>query len=340
MRRPVKKRTAHITVGSTLTLLFLWFAVPGSSPDEKASALREVVQIISRVDPIWILPLVTLLGLFFWLKAYRWKLILVDSGNIGTYDVVPATMIGFMANNILPAHLGELVRVYVLARTHRLSKTMVFSTVVLERMFDLFALLSFLGLCVLARSTPREVWIGGLLAGSGGLLLLGLLLLYGHKPEFLARGLSGLIRWLPAKTGFRIQEIFLAGSLGLGLLRRSRRSLFVMAVSLLHWFIMVIAIQLTLVAFGLDVPLTASFFILVVTAAGVMIPSAPGYWGIYQACFILALKPFNVPQETALAGSLYFHLINYIPVTVVGLAYMSRLGFRLKELGSSESAGA
>ena len=46
-------------------------------------------------------------------------------------------MIGFMGNNVLPAHLGELIRVFVLGRTFALSKAAVLSSVVLERILDM-----------------------------------------------------------------------------------------------------------------------------------------------------------------------------------------------------------
>ena len=88
--------------------------------------------------------LLALLFLYFWLKAIRWQLLLHPLHEFRTKQVFGPLMIGFMGNNVLPAHLGELFRVYVLARKYRLSKTAVFSTVVLERILDLAAILGFL----------------------------------------------------------------------------------------------------------------------------------------------------------------------------------------------------
>ncbi|HID23415.1 MAG TPA: flippase-like domain-containing protein, partial [Planctomycetaceae bacterium] len=90
----------------------------------------------------WTLPIfIVLVGLFFWVKGIRWKYLLSPLGRFRTREVFPAMMIGFMGNNLLPARLGEFIRVYVLGRQFHLSKTAVLSTVVLERVFDIAAIL-------------------------------------------------------------------------------------------------------------------------------------------------------------------------------------------------------
>ena len=64
-------------------------------------------------------------------------------------------MIGFMGNNLLPAHLGELARIFVLGREFNLSKTAVFSSVVLERVFDTATILAFFGASLLLVELPE-----------------------------------------------------------------------------------------------------------------------------------------------------------------------------------------
>jgi len=85
----------------------------------------------------------------FWLKAIRWRLLLQPLRKFQTKEVVPPLMIGFMGNNLLPAHLGELIRIFVLGREFSLSKAAVFSSVVLERIFDTAVVLLFLAMSLL-----------------------------------------------------------------------------------------------------------------------------------------------------------------------------------------------
>ncbi len=90
--------------------------------------------------------LMGLLFFVFWLKAIRWRLLLQPLRKLSTKEVVPSLMIGFMGNNVLPAHLGELIRIFVLGREFSLSKAAVFSSVVLERLFDMVVILLFCSL--------------------------------------------------------------------------------------------------------------------------------------------------------------------------------------------------
>ena len=54
-------------------------------------------------------------------------------------------MTGFFANNFLPAHLGEFVRMWVGGRVFRVSKTEVLATIVLERILDFSVIALMLG---------------------------------------------------------------------------------------------------------------------------------------------------------------------------------------------------
>jgi uncharacterized protein (TIRG00374 family) len=86
------------------------------------------------------------LFVFYWLKAWRWAMLLSPVGKFAPLkDLFPPMMIGFAFNNLLPAHLGDVVRVFVFAGQRDIKKTAVLSTVVLERVFDIIAILCFLG---------------------------------------------------------------------------------------------------------------------------------------------------------------------------------------------------
>ena len=94
-----------------------------------------------RTLPVMLLSLVA----FYWLKVVRWKLLLEPIGRYRPVrDLFPSTIIGFAFNNVLPAHLGEFVRVFVFSRQSGLSRTAVLSSIVLERIFDIIAILAFL----------------------------------------------------------------------------------------------------------------------------------------------------------------------------------------------------
>ena len=130
------KRILGIIVGVAVSLACLAYAMRGVSWEELKVGFANANYLT--------LPL--MLGVSV-------RLLLVKSGSLGV-AVVPhsavhratadatAVLIGFAANNVLPAHLGEFVRVFVVNRKFRIPATTVLSTVVLERIFDVLAILA------------------------------------------------------------------------------------------------------------------------------------------------------------------------------------------------------
>ena len=83
----------------------------------------------------------------------------------------------------------------------------------------------------------------------------------------------------------------------------------------------------------IDSPLIfVAFVLLGVVALGVSVPASPGYFGVIQGCFIAVLSGLSDQQEAVFAASVYYHLANYIPVTLLGLYYFNRSGLTLHEV--------
>ena len=85
-------------------------------------------------------------------------------------------------------------------------------------------------------------------------------------------------------------------------------------------------------SFGQTLSVLASFFVMCIIAIGVTVPSTPGFFGVVQYCFWLGVQPFGVDQADAFAASVYYHLSQYIPVTLVGLYYLHRSGLKLTQV--------
>jgi hypothetical protein len=99
-------------------------------------------------------------------------------------------------------------------------------------------------------------------------------------------------------------------------------------------------------AFGLYPNIAASFILLIFVAAGVMLPSAPGFVGVFQAATIGAFVllnnlnllgqhstgPFGVSKGEALSFSIILWLCSFLPVTLLGLYYLRREHLSLKSM--------
>jgi len=88
------------------------------------------------VDYRYIALAVAFTFMSYFLRAVRWRYLLISEKDIPLSSLYPATIIGYMANNILPARLGEFVRAYVLARREGLDTPAVFASLVIDRLFD------------------------------------------------------------------------------------------------------------------------------------------------------------------------------------------------------------
>ena len=312
-----------VWLGVAVSAVLLWVAVRGVSLDE-------VLQQLRQVRPVWLVPVIASIFLRFWLTAIRWQLLLRPVKRIGVHRLFAITMIGFMANNVLPARLGEFVRAYALGRSEALPPSLPFATIVIERIFDGFTLLVFLvgGLSFLQPSRTL-LWAAGLTCALYLGVLVGLVVLRTGRGLGL---LTAVLDRLPGRLAGPALHLLESFRVGLGVLGDVRALLLTALLSIVIWVVNAAGVEASFRAFALDLPPYASFLLLGTIAVALVLPSAPGYIGPFQAGTVQGLALVGVARETALSLSIVYHLANYIPITIVGLAYLSALNLTLGEL--------
>jgi uncharacterized protein (TIRG00374 family) len=313
----------RLWLGIAVSLVLLWVAFRGVPLDELGRSLRQV-------RPLWLVPVLVSILVRFWLTAIRWQVLLRPAKRIGTHRLFAVTLIGFMANNVLPARLGEFVRAYALGRAEALSSSLSFATIVVERVFDGFTLLLFLvaGLLFL----DPQPWLLWSAAAAGALYCAALVVLLGLRRPGGAALTARLCGWLPAGLRGRVTGLLGSFTLGLQVFDDPRALLAVAGLSLLIWLINVAGIQAMFATFALDLPVHAAMLVQAIIAVAIVLPSAPGYVGTFQVATVAALALFAVPEATALSLSLVYHAVNYVPITVAGLVYLSAMNLTLGEL--------
>ena len=244
-------------------------------------------------------------------------------------------MMGFMGNNLLPAHLGEFARIYVLGREFNLPKTAVFSSVVLERVFDTASILGFFGVSLLLVELPQMYKTVSLYMALLTAVAFLVFAVYVFSTERFVRAAEwslNRLRFLPATLRGTLTEMLESGAGGLASLQNARLTFWILITSALQWSLMGVMVYVALWCFGLHLPLHASFIVVGVTALGVVVPSTPGFFGVIQFCFWVSLRIFGVEKADAFAASVYYHFSYYIPVTLVGLYYPGHLGLRFGDI--------
>lgn len=316
--------------GFGISLLCLYLAFRGIAFDQIGQAL-------SQLNGMLFLGVYGLLALSYAVYTWRWQALLRPLAPLPFSQVWTALMLGLFCNNLLPARLGEVVRVYFLGNQTQLSKSALLATVLIERLGDVLMLL--LLLTGVLWWYPFPVWAEVIGAGTATLLLglLGFLALLAAAREQVVGYLQqpvGPLKWLSEGLRQRLQEFILTFTVPLQFLRQPRYLLPLLGFSALIWLLNVVLTQLFLLSFHILVPWYATVFLVGVSQLGTLIPASPGYVGTYQVLWQLALGVFAVTKSQALAASLVFHASWYIPLTLVGFILVLKMGLSLRQLST------
>jgi uncharacterized membrane protein YbhN (UPF0104 family) len=82
---------------------------------------------------------------------------------------------------------------------------------------------------------------------------------------------------------------------------------------------------------GLEMTLTHALAFLAITAIAISVPSAPGFWGLYEAGGIVALLVLGLVPSTAegralgLGYTIICHFFQWLPITIIGLIYAGKI---------------
>jgi uncharacterized protein (TIRG00374 family) len=326
-----------IIAGIAISVVFVFFAV--SNVD-----YSQMAEVFARASYIWTIPMIISVILTMWIRALRWQKLMLPIKKLSIKTLYSSVMIGFMANNLLPARIGEVVRAVSLSKKHQISRASVFATVVAERAFDSLGLLVVFLITLIFVDYPERLRQAGLLILILSIAALVFLFLLRTKTDLAVRLICRPISMLSKVFSARVESLLRKFSVGLTILTDPRLIITVMLYSILLWFFSGISGYLIFAAFGLYPKIWAAFIILFVTALAVSLPSSPGYIGTYHGACIIAFNLINslgmfnheVSKSVALSYSILLWSCQFFPVTIIGLYYLKKEHFRLKDIEKAE----
>jgi uncharacterized protein (TIRG00374 family) len=251
-----------------------------------------------------------------------------------------------MGNNLLPARAGEFARAYALSReTDRVSFSAAFASLAVDRIFDAFVVLM---LMLVAMSSPAfpDLPIGGrhvrdyvnfgAIVATGALGALYLIVL-------LPKPILTMYEWFVRRIAPRFEEkgrqTLLAFASGLGVLKHPGRFAAVLFWTVAHWLLNGIAFLCAFKAVGITAGFSAALLLQGLIAIGVAVPSAPGFFGVFEKIGQVGLGLYGVEKGLATSWAIGFHLVTFIPITFLGIYYFGQLGLHFKDLKRAEDAG-
>ena len=326
-------------LGVALSLLLLWWVLRDVSPAEVLDELR-------RADPLLFLlaVLATVVGFAF--RAVRWGVLLLPTGRVPFRPRFAATVIGFAANNLLPARVGEFARAFSLSRLTAVPVGASFATLVLERLLDGFTLVGLLFASMAVSSFPVAEAGGFDPSGAArvvALVMLGVgitLLVAVAAPGVVLRATEAVAgRVLPRRLRHPVVGAVRSFVDGLLVLRDPRLFLVSILLAVGQWLFTALSFLLAFRAFEIDhVGFAGAVFLQSLISLAVAIPSSPGFFGPFEAAARVGLGLWAVPADKAVSFAIGYHLGGFLPVTLMGIYYVWRLKLSWRDVRQGDQA--
>jgi len=324
-----QRKLISVGAGIAISVIFIWLLFWNID-------FRLLLVSLRQVNYWWLIPNIAMVMFAMPQRAYRWKFMIRPVKEVPFHKLMAATCIGFMANNVLPLRLGEFVRAYSLSYQDRdISKSASLATIFVERMvFDLVALLMIFGAVVAVATIhiPDEMKLGIWLAIGVALFGLALVLYLAIKPSQAGETMARYLFFLPERGKESMKSVIIRFSAGLEFMMHWRDATWVGLQTILVWIFMGASNYFVFIAFGFDLPLEASYFLLVLVSISILVPSSPGFVGVYHAATVLTLTMYGIDNVDARAFALVLHAAQYIPITLMGFYYLRKEHLSLKQL--------
>jgi uncharacterized membrane protein YbhN (UPF0104 family) len=312
VRRP-SARSLLVWIGLAVTAVFTYLAVRRVHLDEVKDAFLDS-------EKVWLLPAFAVLVIAVVTRAVRWWSLFPPETRPPLRHVTSALLLGYFFNNVLPLRAGEAARVVALNRSAGTSMVQSAAIAVLERVYDLLALLLLLFVCL--PWLPDVTWLRAaavLLVFIVAAVLIGVVVLarFGTRPfAFILRPLARLVGAERVEWG--------ALNLGHGLVGLRHPGIAIGAAfwTVLSWLLVGFSAWLVLLGFDLGLSPLAGLFVMITINLALVLPSLPAAVGVFEAATLLALDAYGISRSEALSYGLVLHALNFLPFIVAGIVML------------------
>ena len=308
-------------LGTALFLgLFFWRTDLGDMADALANA-----------NYWWFAPAIAVWFLSTWFRSLRWRYLLRPIADIPARTLYPVVVIGYMANNLLPARTGELVRAYIMGERHRLSLMATLGTISVERLFDGLVLLAFLVFVGAFVGLSEELTILAIAMSVLFVALLAVFLFVASSAARAQRVIEALVRFAPARVRERARGWAGAFVAGLEALRSPAALATVVLTSTVAWALEATMYFMVGVSFNLGEAFPIYLMVAAAANLAISVPSTSGGIGPFEALAKETLVFVGVGTSAAAAYAVALHALLLLPVVVAGLVFLWAINLSLGE---------
>jgi len=275
-----------------------------------------------KVDWHWVLVGVLFEIATYFMQGWRWATLLRPVGHATALQATRAVYVGIFLNEVLPMRPGEILRAVLIGKWAKIRLSLVFCSVVMERVFDGIWLLGFFAITVSVIDLPHRVVMGAQVLAALVAVLATILV-----SLMFSRGLALRL----ARAGRRMRKLttFL---LGFNALARPRTLSLAALLSFLYLASQVVPIYALAHGYGVPLSAFAATTVLIILRLGTVIPQGPGNVGVSQAVLVLGLSLFGVDKNTATGLATVLFAVITVPLVMSGFVAFLITGFRIRDL--------
>jgi uncharacterized membrane protein YbhN (UPF0104 family) len=271
--------------------------------------LYAIVKAISAIDIRYLIPLIFIEVLIAFIRASRFTFF-VDAFKPARIRVIfPIYCIGIMTNLLMPYLTGQVARIFLLSKRAHVKKTSVFTTTVLEVLFDGLAIIAIFFVISLFVVIPDDFQAWHFIA------------LVHRFTKHLSPGVRA-----------RIDEIKFSFLSGLEALKSSKHLTVVSALSVLWWLFQASMVYLLILAFGFKINIWGAVIITAIVNIMMTVVVSPWNIGTFQGATVAAMAPFGVGKSEALAFSFLLHIFVYLPPIILGALSSFKEGLTFRQI--------
>ena len=291
-------------------------------------------------------------------RSLRWQVLLEPTKKTKLKRVYPVVVVGYMANNLLPFRLGELVRSYCLFQREKIPFSVGLVTVLLERIFDANTLILFL-LVGLMFLPADNLFVGGfenhiwwweffkITISVGFIFSSTMIFLIVIKPNQFERFAKNIFKFSPNFIQKNVMDIIIAGIQAMQQLRSPMKLFSIIILSIMIWVLEIAVFYVVAMAFGfleiypeyLKMAMLMGILTSVVNIAS-SIPAVPGGIGMFELVsreLLLLFKGVNLSRPLASGYVSVLHATLMIPVTLMGQYFLWRDSLSLSGIIRSQN---
>ena len=329
-------------IGILISLILIGLFIRSTDLGEVKDAFSEANYVIALASlPVYFLAL--------WMRTLRWQYLLRPVKRIAAIRLYPVVIIGLMANNLIPARMGELARAYVLGTREKISKTTSLGTIAVDRLFDGLTLVPMMLIVAAfaAGDASFPVGFGYELNFSGlgivmsiffGIALAILIFLaFNESAQQLLHRL--LTRFSPSRFHETVESLLQSFYEGLHALKSPADMAVAWVMSVISWTLEATMYYIVARAFGIDEPFYVFLLLCAAANLAIAIVASQGGIGPFELVVSRTIVAFGASPDIAAAYAIGLHALLLIPITVLGLFLMWSMKLTFSDMLKTSDRG-